>query len=106
MYLGNGVPVILRQTADAMGDMQLMLTHNGGTTVAQQLIVMQQRTSDSILNGQHANGCRVLLHVTEYLLEGVATDELYLFILEIEVSSNVVERPYQSLYRYSFHLII
>ena len=30
MHLGDGVPIVVRQTTDAMRDMQLMLSYNGG----------------------------------------------------------------------------
>ena len=103
MHFGDGVPVVVRQTTDAMGDVQLMLADNGRTAVAQQLVVMQQRAGNGILNGGQSYHRRVLAHAVEHLLEGGATDELYLLTLEIEVCRNVVERPYQSLYRYSLH---
>jgi hypothetical protein len=32
--LGDGVPVIFRQTADAMGDVKLVFAYDGGTRVA------------------------------------------------------------------------
>ena len=59
-----------------------------------------------IPNGHHAYHRRVLLHVAEHLLKRRAADQLYLLTLEIQVCRNVVERPYQSLYRYSFHIFV
>jgi len=44
------------------------------------------------------------VHLLEHLLEGGATDELYLLTLKIQVGGNVVERPNQSLYRNSLHI--
>ena len=67
---------------------------------------MQQTAGDGVLDGQHANHCWVLLHLTEHLLEGAAADELDLFTLEVQMSRNVVKRPDQSLYCYSLHLFI
>jgi hypothetical protein len=106
MYLGNGVPVILRQTADAVGDVQLMLANHCRATISQQLIVVEQRTSNGVLNGEHTDGRRILLDVCKHLFKGTAADQLNLFSLEIQVRRNVVERPYQSLYSYSLHLFI
>ena len=40
VYLGNGIPVIIGQTADTMSDVQFMLAHNGCTAITQQLIVV------------------------------------------------------------------
>ena len=100
----NGVPVILRQTADAVGDVEFVLPHYTGTTVAQQFIVMQQTTCNRIFDGKHANGCGILLDVLKDLFEGRAADELYLFSLEIQVCRDIVERPDQSLYGNSLHL--
>ena len=103
MYLSDGVPVVFRQTADAMRDVQLMLANDGGSRVAQQLVVVQQRASNRVLDGQHANGGGVLAHLRKNFFECATAYQLNLFSLEIEVGSNVVERPYQTLYRYSLH---
>jgi hypothetical protein len=65
---------------------------------------VQQRACYSVLDSQHADGCRVLLDRLKHLLEGGATYQLYLLILEKQMCCNVVKRPYQSLYRYSFHI--
>ena len=91
MYLGNGVPVILRQTADAVGDVQLVLADDGSTRVAQQLVVMQQRARNSVFYRQHADGRRVLLDRSKDLLERRAADQLYLLTLEVQVCCNVVK---------------
>ena len=40
MNLSYRIPVVIWQTADAVRDVQLVLTHNGSTGVAQQLVVM------------------------------------------------------------------
>ena len=89
-----------------MSDVQLMLAHDGGARVAQQLVVMQQRTSNRILDGQHSDACRVFLHLCKHLFKGTAAYQLYLLTLKVEVGGNVVERPYQTLYRYSLHISI
>ena len=86
--------------------MQLMLADNRRARIAQQFVIVQQTSRDGVLNGQHADGRRVLLHIGKDLLERRATDELYLLAVEVEVCRNVVERPYQSLYGYSLHLPI
>ena len=64
---------------------------------------MEQRPGYGILDGNHAYHRGVLTHVVEHLFESAAADELYLLPLEVQVCCNVVEWPYQSLYRYSFH---
>ncbi len=40
VHLGYRIPIVLRQTADAMGDMQLVLAHYSCPTIAQQLVVV------------------------------------------------------------------
>jgi hypothetical protein len=40
----------------------------------------------------------------KHFFERAAANQLYLLTLEIEVGGYVVERPYQTLYRYSLHL--
>ena len=70
VYLGNGVPIVLRQTADAVGDVQLMLAYDGSTAITQQLVVVQQTTRNRILDSQHAYGGRILLHLLKHLFEG------------------------------------
>jgi hypothetical protein len=89
-----------------MSNMQLVFTYDGSSAVTQQLVVMEQRTCYRILDGQHTDGCRVLLDLLKHLFEGTATDQLNLFALEIEVRRNIVERPYQSLYGYSLHNLL
>ena len=106
MNLRNAVPVVVRQTADAVCDVQLMLTHDGRAWVGQQFVVVQQRAGNGILYRRHADDRRVFLNVVEHLFECRAADKLYLLTLEIQVCRNVVERPYQSLYRYSLHLSV
>ena len=70
VYLGDGVPIILRQTADTVRDVQLMLAHDGSTAVAQQLVVVQQAARNRILDSQHTYGGRILLHLLKHLFEG------------------------------------
>jgi hypothetical protein len=105
MNLLNGVPVVFRQTTDAVGDVELVFSHNGGARVAQQLVVVEQRTRYRVLDGEHADGGGVLLDVAKHLFEGGTTYQLYLFSLEIQVRRYIVERPDQSLYRYSLHIL-
>jgi hypothetical protein len=67
---------------------------------------VQQASCNGVLDSQHADTGRILLHLCKDFLKGVATDQLYLLALKIEVGSYVVKRSYQSLYRYSFHSCI
>ena len=66
---------------------------------------MQQRARNGILDSQHTDGRWVFLDVFKHLLDSATADELYLLSLEVEVRRNVVERPDESLYGYSLHLI-
>ena len=70
VYLLDGVPVVVRQAADAVGDVQLVLADDGGARVAQQLVVMQQATGNGILDGQHTDAGGVLAHAVKHLFEG------------------------------------
>jgi hypothetical protein len=71
---GNRIPIIVGQTADAMRDMQLMLSDDGGARVAQQLVVMQQRTGNRILDSKHTYRSGVLLDAGKHLFESRTTD--------------------------------
>ena len=102
---GDGVPVVIGQTADAMRDVQLVLTYDGGARVAQQFIVVEQAAGNSVFNGGHADAGGVALDILEHLFEGGAADELYLLALEILMGGDVVERPEFSLYGYSLHIL-
>jgi hypothetical protein len=106
MYFCDGVPVVFGQATDAVSDVQLMLAHHGGATVAQQLVVVKQAACNGILNGRHANDRRVLGNALVDLLKRLATDELQLLTLKILMGGNVVKRPYLALYCYSLHLLI
>ena len=102
-FLQSG-PIIIRQTADAMFDVQLMLSHHRCPRLAQQVVVVQQRTGNGVLDSKHCYGCGIALHILKHLLERLAADELYLLTVEILMSCNVVKRPQFSLYSYSLHL--
>jgi hypothetical protein len=81
-----------------------MLSHYRGAAVAQQLIVVQQRSGNGILNGGHAYDGWILLYAGIHLLEGLTAYQLQLLALEILMGCNVVKRPYLSLYGYSLHI--
>jgi hypothetical protein len=87
-----------------MRDMQFMLANDGSPRLAQQFVVMQQRTRNSILDGCHANHGGVLLNLREHLFKRGTADKLYLLAFEIQMCCDVVERSYQSLYSYSLHI--
>ena len=99
----DALPVVIGQAADAVRDVELVLTDNGRARVAQQLVVVQQRAGNGVLDGHQAHHRGVLAHALEHLLERRAADELYLLTLEIEVGGYVVERAHKALYRYSLH---
>ena len=103
MHLADGVPRVFWQTANAMRDVQFVFTHHGSARVAQQFVVVQQATGNGILDGCHANDCRVALDVLKHLLKSGTADELQLVAFEILPGRNVVKRPQESLYCNSFH---
>ena len=86
-----------------MGNVKLMLADNGGARVSQQLIVVEQATSDGVLNGSHTNHRRVLVNTFVYLLKRLTAEQLKLLALEVLVGGDVVKRTYLALYSYSFH---
>ena len=88
-----------------MLDVELVLAYDGSARIAEQFIVVEQGSGNSILNGYHADDRRVTLHVLEHLLESGAANELYLFTFEMLVGCHVVERTDESLYCYSFHFL-
>ena len=83
-----------------------MLAHHGGVALAQQLIVVKQAARYGVLDGANADNGRVALDVLKHLLEGGATDKLYLLALEILMGGDVVERPQLALYCYSLHCVV
>ncbi len=87
----QGAPVVIRQTADAVLDVELVLAHHGGSALPEQLVVVEQTARYGILDGADADDGRIALDVLEHLLEGGATNQLYLLALEILMGSDVVE---------------
>jgi hypothetical protein len=105
MYFGNSVPIVLGQATDTVGDVQFVLTYYRCAAIAQQFVIVQQTTSNRILNCQHTYDSGILLYLLEHLFESATTNKLYLFPFEIKVCRYIVERPYQSLYCYSLHIL-
>jgi hypothetical protein len=105
VHLGDGLPRVVGQTADAVCDVKFMLSYHCGAAFAQQLIVVQQRAGNGILYGSHGNHCGILTQLLVDLFEGLAADELQLLALKILVGGNVVKRPYLALYGHSLHLL-
>ena len=93
VHLTDRVPVVLGQTADAVGDVELVLAHDRRATVAKQLIVVEQGARDGVLDRQQADDRRVATDALKHLLKGVAADELHLLAVEIFVGGDVVKRP-------------
>lgn len=105
VHLGERVPVVVWQTHNTVFDAQLMLAHDGHRRLAQQLIVVQQRSCNGVLDGRHADGRRVLADGVEQLLERVAADELDVLVGEELVGGNVVVAAFYALYSNAFHLL-
>ena len=103
VHLREGVPVVLGQTHDAVFDVQFVFAHNGHAAFAQQVVVVQQASGNGVLNGHQSETRIVVAHFLEYLLEGVAADELHFVVAEVLVGRNVVERAADALYRNLFH---
>ena len=74
MNLLQGTPVVGRQTADAVLDVEFVLTHHGGSALPEQLVVVEQTSGDGVLDGADADDGRISLDVLKHLLEGSATD--------------------------------
>ena len=106
MNLFYGVPIIFWQTVDRVLYVKLMLTHNSGVRVTKQLIVMKETAGNSILYGKHTYCRWVFLYLLEDLLESLAAYQLYLLAFVELMSRNVMERPDNTLYCYSFHISI
>ena len=85
-----------------MLDAQLMFAYDGKSRVAQQLIVVQERTCNGVLYCYQRNHVGVLLHGKENLLESVALDEVKFFVLEEPVRCYIVEASPYALYCYLF----
>ena len=105
VHLGDGVPRVVGQTTDAMGDVQFVLANHRCARIAQQFVVVEQRTGNGVLDGGHSDDRRVLLDGLVDLLERRTTDELQLVVLEILVGGYVVETSDLALYGYSFHIV-
>ena len=102
--LGERLPRVFGQTADAVLNVELVLTHDRRSRVAQQLIVVEQRASDGVFDGRQSDDRRVALDLLIHLLKRRAADELHLLAAEVLSGRNVVERPQFALYCNSFHL--
>ncbi len=70
----QGAPVVIRQAADAVLDVELVLAHHGGSALPEQLVVVEQAARYGVLDGADADDCRIALDVLEHLLEGGATE--------------------------------
>ena len=103
VHLGDGVPRVVGQTADAVLDVQLVFAHHRRARVAQQFVVVQQASSNGVLDGRKADDCRVALDLLEHLFERRAAHHLHLLAVEVLPCGNVVERSQFALYRYFLH---
>ena len=70
----QGAPVVGRQAANAVLDVELVLSHHGGSALPEQLVVVEQTAGDGVLDGADADDGRISLDVLKHLLEGSATD--------------------------------
>ena len=85
-----------------MLDAQFVLAYDGKARIAQQFIVVQERTRNGVLYGHQRYHVGVLLHGKEDLLEVAALHEVQFLALEETVRGNVVEASPYSLYGYLF----
>ena len=99
----NGGPIVVGQAAEAVLDMQFMLTDHSGARVTQQFVIMEQTSCDSVFDGRHSYHCGVAPDIVIDFLEGGTADDLHLLTLEVQVCGDVVERPYSTLNGYTFH---
>jgi hypothetical protein len=68
-----------------------MFAYDGCATFAQQFVIVQQTSCNSIFDGEHTDDVTVLMHVLEDFLEGIATNQFDFFVREILVGGNVME---------------
>jgi hypothetical protein len=87
-------------------DAQLVFPHNRETTLAQQLIVVQQASRYGVFYRHQTNHGAVVLYVLEDILESVAAYQLYVLTLKIVVCRHIVETALDSLYCYSCHFCL
>ena len=105
MDLTDRIPVVIRQTADAVLYVELMLSDDSSARHSKQFIIVKETTSYRILYCQHRYNGRIILHALEHLLKGLTAYKLQLLSLEILVCGNVVETAQFSLYGYSLHIL-
>ena len=86
-----------------MLNVELVFADYGHTTVAQELVVVEQAAGNGILYGHHAEAIVVGLHGIEEPLECITTDGFNLFAGKIFVGGDVVKRPSDALDS-SFHV--
>ena len=58
MYLGDVLYVVVREAKQAVGNAQLMLAYDGKSTVAKQLVIVQQAARYGILEPYRVPYCR------------------------------------------------
>jgi hypothetical protein len=87
----QGTPIVFRQADAIVLDAEFVFPYDGCATFAQQLVIVQQASCNGIFNGEHTDDVVVLMHVFEYFLEGIATNQFYFLVLEELVGSNVME---------------
>ncbi len=74
MYLGDVLYVVVREAKQAVGNAQLMLAYDGKSTVAKQLVIVQQAARYGILDGSHTE-YTVVLYRGKYFFKGGAADK-------------------------------
>jgi hypothetical protein len=67
---------------------------------------VQQTSGNGIFDGKHPDDGAILMHVLEYFLKRVATNQFYFFVGEELMGCYVVKRTWYTLYSYSFHLVV
>ena len=92
--------------AETVRDVCLVLADNRRTAVAQQFVVVQQRTRDGVLYGCQPDDGGVVLHLCEDLLESVAAVYLQLLAFKIFVGGDVVEAAFHALDSYAFQFLV
>ena len=91
MNLLERTPIILGQTTDTVLDMEFMLSHYGSATLTKQFVIVEQATSNGILDGSDSDDSRVTLDILKHFLKGCTTNQLNLLTLEVFMRSNVME---------------
>ena len=88
---GVGGYVIEGLVRSGIGTIDVFDHHYGSATLTKQFVIVEQATSNGILDGSDSDDSRVTLDILKHFLKGCTTNQLYLLTLEVFMRSNVME---------------